>query len=230
VNSQRDLFIFIGPPGSGKGSLSQLCVKRLGWQQFSTGNLCREHILRGTDIGKQIDFAIKSGKLISDSLIVELAHGWLGGVFVDAKTVVFDGFPRTVAQARALQTLLEDQYEKVRLNLVRFAISDEEIVYRLLARSICQNEKCQRVYSLHKHSPLQPVKSSTCNECESPLMRRSDDEESAIKERLRIYHEHEKELLHFYQAEGHDISNIHADMPLESVYEKLIETMGNPGI
>ena len=76
LQKQKSIFIFLGPPGSGKGSLSQFCVKRLGWQQLSTGNLCREHIARQTEIGKQIDFAIKSGKLISDSLIIEMAaHG-----------------------------------------------------------------------------------------------------------------------------------------------------------
>ena len=77
MKRRKDIVIFLGPPGSGKGSLSQLCVKRLGWHQLSTGNLCREHIARGTEIGTQIDFAIKSGKLIADSLILEMVHDWL---------------------------------------------------------------------------------------------------------------------------------------------------------
>ncbi len=155
--AQKDIFIFLGPPGSGKGSLSHLCVKRLGWQQLSTGNLCREHIAQQTDIGKQIDFAIKSGKLISDSLIIEMASAWLKKTFEHTGIVIFDGFPRTVPQAQALHEIITS-LDDVTMNVVRMDIPFETVVYRLLARSICQNNKCQSVYSMHKHSSQQPVK------------------------------------------------------------------------
>ena len=69
--------VLFGPPGSGKGTLSGLCVKELGWVQISTGNLCRKHIADNTKIGQEIDFAIKSGKLISDALIIEMVKDWL---------------------------------------------------------------------------------------------------------------------------------------------------------
>ncbi len=219
----KDIFIFLGPPGSGKGSLSQLLVKRLNWKQLSTGNLCREHIASKSDIGQQIDFAIKSGKLISDSLIIAMVNDWLDKTFVTSPAVIFDGFPRTVPQAESLHGLIKTLNE-VKLNLFRLVLPDEEVVYRLLARYICQNNTCQRVYSMHKHSALQPKRPMMCNECDSSLTRRTDDEAEAIYERLRVYHAHEKELLDFYSEIGHPIHTLQANVPLENVYAHLIET------
>lgn len=228
VDKRKDIFIFLGPPGSGKGSLSALCVKRLGWQQLSTGNLCREHIAQQTAIGQQIDFAIKSGKLIEDNLIIDMASTWLKKTFADPGIVIFDGFPRTVPQARALQDLVKS-LDDVTMNVVRMDIPHETVVYRLLARSICQNNKCQSVYSLHKHSTQQPVKPMTCDLCQSPLVRRLDDEETAIYERLKIYQSHEQALRDFYKSIAQPVYELPADMPLEAVYVKLLELIGNPG-
>ena len=221
---KKDIILFLGPPGSGKGSLSQLCVKRLGWRQLSTGNLCREHIAQRTEVGQKIDFAIKSGKLVSDSLVMELVDEWLSTVD-PTETVIFDGFPRTVRQAQALNELILERKD-LQLKLIRLSIPDQELVYRLLARCICQNEKCQQVYSLHKLSELRPSKEMICNECEGELVRRSDDEEKAIAERLRIYHEHERGLLSFYEEKGHTIRYIEAGLPLEEVYSRFLETAG----
>ena len=225
TNGGKDIYIFLGPPGSGKGSLSQLCVKRLGWQQLSTGNLCREYIAQQSEIGKQIDFAIKSGKLIPDSLMLEMVNEWLAQTLSNQPAVIFDGFPRTVPQARALHELIES-LKDVRMNILRMDITHEEVVSRLLARAICQNNKCQSVYSIHKHSTQQPKQPMTCDECESPLIRRSDDEESAIYERLKIYAAHERELRDFYESVGKPIQVISSNEPLETVYNKLIEHLG----
>ncbi len=254
----KRIYIFLGPPGAGKGSLSQLCTKRLGWRQLSTGNLCREHIARQTQIGKEIDFAIKSGKLISDSLVIDMVHDWLSKELlaeqavdrekaasqsrqvvpvqsdapqgeVISRTVILDGFPRTKLQAHALHELIEKMVG-VDLHVVHLKLTDEEIMYRLRARSVCQNEKCQRVYSLHKHSHLQPVKYMTCNECEAPLVRRLDDEEAAIVERLKIYHTHQDEMLSFYEEVGHPVRALPVDAPLEEVYGTFLTVTGHKSI
>ena len=225
---KRDIVIFLGPPGSGKGSLSQLCVKRLNWKQLSTGNLCRSHIAQGTTIGKEIDFAIKTGKLISDYFIIGMVEDWLEST-EPVCTVIFDGFPRTVPQAQALHDLIEAR-DDLTLSLVLLAIPDQELVYRLLARSICQNEECQQVYSLHDSSLQGPKKELTCDECESPLIRRSDDEAVAIAERLKVYREHEKGLLSFYQEKGHAINKVEGVLPLEEVYKRFLHTAGHTDV
>ncbi len=225
MSKHNDIYIFLGPPGSGKGSLSQLCIKRLGWQQLSTGNLCREHIAQQTAIGKQIDFAIKSGKLIADSLIVDMVHDWLNKRQTGEIPVIFDGFPRTLTQATVLHDFVE-QLGGLHMKFVQLVLPDEEVVYRLLARSICTNKECQRVYSLHKHSPLQPTNPMACDECENPLMRRSDDEETAIYERLRVYHEHEQNMLDFFKDKGYDVHTLGADAHLEDVYAQFVDIVG----
>ena len=229
TKNRKEIVVFFGPPGSGKGSLSALCVKRLGWKQLSTGNLCREHIAQQTAIGKDIDFAIKSGKLISDSLIIDMAYTWLKETFEIAGTVIFDGFPRTVPQAKALHEMIAT-LKDVAFTIIRLDVPYDAVVYRLLARSICQNNKCQSVYSMHKHSSQLPIKHMTCNECESPLVRRSDDEESAIKERLQLYQKHEKSMIDFYESVQQSMHVLSADMPLEDVYAQLLEQVGTKGI
>ncbi len=225
MKTTKEIVLFLGPPGAGKGTLSHLCVKRLGWVQLSTGNLCREHIAQGTEIGEKIDFAIKSGKLVSDSLIVDMVGQWLSECVTGDQTVVFDGFPRTVPQAEALNELLSKRGD-VSLRLVRLTMSDDHLVTRLLSRIICSDKKCQAVYSVHEHSSLKPRKENICDECEGSLVRRSDDEESAIAERLKIYHEHEKRLLSFYKKIGQSICNVEAHQSLEEVYGSFIDMTG----
>ncbi len=223
--AQKEIVLFLGPPGAGKGTLSHLCVKRLGWVQLSTGNLCREHIAQGTEIGQKIDFAIKSGKLVDDSLIVDMVDRWLDEMVTGDQTIIFDGFPRTVPQAEALHSLI-DKRDDISLRLVKLSMADQDLVTRLLARAICVNNKCQAVYSVHEHSSLKPRIPNVCDECEGDLARRSDDEEQAITERLKLYHEHEKGLISFYEAREQLVHEVEAHQPLEQVYGHFLAVTG----
>lgn len=222
----KDIVIFLGPPGSGKGSLSQLCVKRLGWVQLSTGNLCRQHIADQTEIGKQIDFAIKSGRLITDSLIIDMVQDWLLTQSKVVTVVILDGFPRTVAQAEALHRLLVEKYDNLRVAIINLTLQQEKIVERLANRRICQNNKCQAVYSLTDHSKHKSKQHMVCDECSSPLIRRADDEEESIRQRLKIHYEHETALIDFYNKIGQQVITCNVEQPLESVYQQLISIMG----
>lgn len=228
MNSYQDIFIFIGPPGAGKGSLSHLCVKQLEWMQFSTGNICREHIAQNTELGKQIDFVIKSGKLISDSLIIRMVADWLLSNSKKLKAVIFDGFPRTLTQAKALQELLSQApFNLIRLNVIKMDISDESIIRRLATRLVCQNSKCQAVYSLDNNSALNPKHEMLCNECSAALIRRPDDEIKSITERLLVYHKHEQDLINFYTNIGQKVTNLNVEQPLEQVYHQLLTLIGS---
>jgi adenylate kinase len=208
----------MGPPGSGKGSLSNLCVQRLGFVQVSTGNLCRKHIAEKTPIGLEIDFAIKSGKLIPDSLIVEMVKEWIAGQTEKNNTLIFDGFPRTVNQAEALEVLLKSD-ETLKLHIVRFAISDQAIIHRLSTRYVCGNKDCQVAYSLAHGSLQAPKHHMKCDVCGSDLVRRLDDVDATVKERLNMYYEHEQDLLHFYRVHGYPIHEFNAEKPLEEVFD-----------
>lgn len=211
--------IFIGPPGSGKGTLANLCVQTFGWEQLSTGNLCRKHINEGTSIGQQIDFAIKSGKLISDKLMTDMVDEWLAVQSFAKKTLILDGYPRTIPQAVALDELLKTKYTSLKLHIFRFVVPDECVISRLGSRYICQNNKCQAVYSLAKGSSLAPKHDMVCDQCKSPLIQRKDDTQEAIHDRMIVYHLHENELISFYKNAGYEVIEIDANRPHQEVFE-----------
>lgn len=211
--------VFLGPPGSGKGTLSNLCVKTFGWEQLSTGNLCRKHINEGTSIGKQIDFAIKSGKLISDSLMTDMVDEWLDTESLSGKNLILDGYPRTIPQARALDELLKSKYTSLKLHIFRFIVPDECVIRRLSSRYICQNNKCQAVYSLAQGSSLAPKHDMVCDLCKSPLIQRKDDTAQAIQDRMIVYHLHENELISFYRSAGYEVIEVDANRPHHEVFE-----------
>ncbi len=224
--SIRRVVLFIGPPGSGKGTLSQLCVQKLGWVQISTGDLCRQHMAQGSDLGKKIDFAIKSGKLVSDALINAMVFDWFKEYTPVSDTVILDGYPRTVQQAKDFKQLLSQFDPSLALIVVAFDIDDKTVIERLSSRYVCQNKECQKVYSLRPGSSLAPQKEMICDDCGDPLGRRKDDEPVAIKERLKVYHQHEQELLSFYKKSGYSIWHLKSDMPLKELFALFKEKMG----
>jgi adenylate kinase len=218
LNLAGKVFVFVGPPGSGKGSLSSLCIQNLGWVQLSTGNLCRKHIAKQTETGKEIDFAIKSGKLVSDSLITNMVLEWFQKDFNDNHTVILDGYPRTIVQAQAFAELFEKRFFKSDLHIVRFILSDEVIIARLSSRLVCENKDCQAIYSEKQGVDLSPKQGMKCDYCDGCIGRRPDDDKDAVAERLRVYHRHEQDLLDFYESTGHEVYNVFVEKPLGDVF------------
>lgn len=225
MKAQKDIYLFVGPPGSGKGTLSHRCCKEFDWKQISTGDLCRRHLAEGTEIGKQIDFAVKSGKLVSDMLIVSMVKDWLETSIDGVSAVVLDGVPRTVAQAKALQELVQIDLTNVKLYVVRLCIDDSAIIRRLCDRCICQNKSCQAVYSVTPGALLAPKKPMICDKCSSPLGHRKDDAEETVRERLKIYHKHEDDLIRFYRDQGQMINELHVDKPVEGIFSNFKRLM-----
>ncbi len=228
MNQKKQVYILIGPPGSGKGTLSHLCERKLGWVQLSTGNLCRKHIAEQTEIGKQIDFALKSGKLVSDSLINAMVHDWFETIIKQEDNIILDGFPRTIVQAQTLHEFLKPHLGYVNVQVVRFSIADESVIARICGRLVCLNKDCQEVYSLNPGSRM-PAKHMKCDVCSSDLGRRNDDAVSAVKDRLQTYHKHEQDLLSFYKQTPFAVKEFKAEMHLEDVFDefkKLVESDG----
>lgn len=217
--NNKSVYIFIGPPGAGKGTLSYLCEKEFGWVKLSTGNLCRKHIEGQSEIGKQIDFAIKSGKLISDALITDMVTQWLGEETQEAHSIILDGFPRTVAQAEGLEKFFSNSKIAFKLIVVRFFVSDETVMSRLNSRYICSNPECQIAYSALKDSHLESKNFMMCDDCLSPLTKRNDDNYDAIKERLMVYHQHENVLLHFYEKQNRFIKEVNVEKPVNQIFD-----------
>lgn len=227
MNTKKQIVIFLGPPGCGKGSLSNLCVKKLGWSQLSTGNLCREHIANNTEIGQKIDFNIKSGKLISDDLIIGMVSQWLIDNYKEQNGIILDGFPRTISQAISLyELLLSPDLSDINFYVIKILVSDKSVTNRMVQRTICKSSTCQAVYSLTQGSKLKPTKYMVCDDCGSELVRRADDEIEAIKERLSLYRKHEKELINFYLNKKILIHELMGEESLENVYKQLIAVLG----
>jgi adenylate kinase len=221
-----DVFIFIGPPGAGKGSLSSLCVNHFGWLQISTGNLCRKHIVEQTKIGKEIDLIIKSGRLINDDLITSMVFDWFNENAAKASGIIFDGYPRTVAQAQSFDAMLKTKFPAVQVNVVLFKLTDDVVVNRLCSRYVCQNKECQAVYSRSSTSDIASTDTLVCGLCSGALGRRDDDSEVAVRNRLDIYHRHEQQLLNFYESNGRKIILLEACQPLQKVFEDFVGIIG----
>jgi adenylate kinase len=227
LNRASTVFIFIGPPGAGKGSLASLCVKHFGWLQISTGNLCRKHIAEQTKIGKEIDLIIKSGKLIEDDLITSMVFDWFSENSDTSTGIIFDGYPRTVAQAEAFDAMLKEKFPAMPVKVVLFCLTDDVVVHRLCSRYVCQNKDCQAVYSLSSCANRDAVENMTvCDLCSGKLGRRDDDNEIAVRKRLDVYHKHEQQLINFYRDNGSMIIELDASKQLQAVFDDFVHYIG----
>lgn len=213
----------MGPPGAGKGTLARLCTQKLGWEQCSTGDLCRKMIAEGTDLGKQIDGLIKSGKLISDSLILEMVDHWLTQHIGDFQgSIILDGVPRTLEQAQCLdEVLAQPRFAGFGLSVIELKLDDASVVQRLTSRIMCGNKECSAIFSLAQGQTL-----TTCKECDAPLVRRSDDVEEVIRERLACYYAKARPLIQYYRQTERPVQELDVARPVPEVYEKFITLAG----
>ncbi len=184
--------IFLGPPGAGKGTQAQKICKEFGIPQISTGDILRKAIADGTPIGLKAKEYMDNGQLVPDSIVIEIAKERLKAK--DCKNgYVLDGFPRTVAQAEALDTIADINF------VINIYVKDEVIINRLGGRRVCP--KCGAVYHIDWLNG-----SKVCKNCSTELVQRKDDSESTIKERLRVYAEQTAPLIDYYEKSGKIVS------------------------
>ena len=222
----KKIFIFIGAPGSGKGSLAHKCTADFDCVQLSTGNLFRKHISEETELGRQIDLTLKSGRLVDDDIVTKMVEQWFETVARTSSQVILDGFPRTQYQAEIFDKFLKESFGSLLPQIVKLNISDEEVIRRLSGRLICNNKECQAVYSAVKGSSLAPKRYMTCDKCSSALISRKDDDPEAIKKRLGLYHRHDTELLDFYKRLGYPIINLSVERPLADTFDEFKRVVG----
>jgi adenylate kinase len=202
VGQSQTIISFMGAPGSGKGTLAGKCIKELKYTSFSVGNLLREEIAKGTPLGKKVE-CIKEGKFISDKLVGEIVAAWLTENLPKTDTLVLDGFPRTVRQAKLFLDFMHTKFNNVSFRVVDLLVADETVVQRIADRLVC--EKCQTPES---RALLDNSTKLTCGMCSGNLIKREDDKEEVVRERLKIYAEHAKLLLDVYKKADVKIDSI----------------------
>lgn len=190
--------ILLGPPGAGKGTQAQFITESFSIPQISTGDMLRAAIKEGSELGKQVEQVMSSGELVSDDLIIALVKDRISQDDCK-KGFMFDGFPRTIPQAEAMSAA------GVNIDhVVEIAVSDEEIVSRLAGRRV--HEGSGRVYHIKYNRPKVEGKDDQTGE---PLIQRTDDHESTVRNRLSVYHEQTEQLVGYYQSQGRDDTRYH---------------------
>lgn len=196
---KQQVIIFLGPPGSGKGTQAAKLSSALGIPSISTGELLRQECKAGSELGRAVRSLLEAGQLVSDDLMNQLVADRVSRDDC-SRACILDGYPRTVSQARYLQDILSLK-GLGRCTVFDFSISGNEVVERLSRRRQCSS--CGRIYALGLRQGQEEM---TCQADGARLMRRDDDNPATILERLRVYRQHASELVRFYrQGEYHMI-------------------------
>ncbi|HEY2810698.1 MAG TPA: adenylate kinase [Rhabdochlamydiaceae bacterium] len=209
------VLVLLGPPGSGKGTQAVFLRDKFQIPHISTGDLLREHIRRGTELGKKAQQYIDKGQLVPDSLIMDLLFDRVSQKDC-AKGYILDGFPRTMAQAQALQDRLQGKPKPFIFNL---DLKDNEIIERLTKRVSC--EQCGTPYHL-KFSP--PKQEGKCDKCGGNLVQRSDDTKEVISKRLKVYHEQTSPLIRYYES-LHLLHTVNCEQTKDKVFESILSSI-----
>jgi adenylate kinase len=187
--------VLLGAPGSGKGTQGVVLAKKYTIPQISTGDLLRAAVSAGSELGKKAKTAMDAGALVSDDIVIGLIRERLSDD--DAKNgYILDGFPRNIAQAEALDSMLEELGQPLQ-GVVLLDVAFEELMQRLTGRRTCKD--CGAIYNVH----LSPPKSEGhCDACNGELFQRADDNEETIGNRLNVYQEQTAPLIGYYDGQS----------------------------
>ena len=203
--------IFLGPPGAGKGTQAVRVCEQLGIPQISTGDILRRAIKNETPTGLAAKSYIDKGQLVPDSVVIDIVRERL--VQDDCKNgYLLDGFPRTVAQAEALEG-----FAKIDA-VVDIDVSDEKLVARLSGRRVCLS--CGGTYHVSQLNG-----SMTCAKCGNELIQRADDKAETVLSRLTVYHAQTEPLIDFYKQRGL-LKEIDGAQPMDECYAAIMAVLG----
>lgn len=206
-------FIFLGPPGAGKGTIAAKVAEAYKIPHISTGDIFRAAVKNETELGKKVKAIMDSGGLVSDDITCALVKERI--TEPDTKNgFILDGFPRTVPQAEMFENVCPD------VTVVNFVITEEVVVGRLSTRRVCK--KCGANYNIVS---LKPKVEGVCDKCGGELFQRDDDKRDAIMHRMEVYRQQTEPLIDFYRTKG-KINDFDATAPIEKSLETLKEKFG----
>lgn len=211
--------VFLGPPGSGKGTQAVKLAQKLGVIHLSTGDLLRDAVKNQTELGKQAQEYMNRGDLVPDELIVSLIEDKLKAGELD-NGFILDGFPRTIPQAEALKVMLANNGATLD-NAILFAVKDEEVVKRISGRRFCPT--CNAGYNIFIDA-LKPKDDNKCDNDGVELFQREDDQEATVRNRLEVYKKQTQPIEDFYRQESL-LKEINAQEAPDEVFESLLDTV-----
>ena len=212
------MMVLLGPPGAGKGTQAVLLEKERSLVKLSTGDMLRAAVAAGTELGRKAGDIMERGELVPDELVIGLiaeridADGRAAGF-------VFDGFPRTIAQAEALDLLLSERGKTVN-TVIEMRVDDEALVERISGRFSCGN--CGEGYhDVYKRPKVEGV----CDRCGgSEFVRRRDDNEEVVRARLKAYHRQTEPLIDYYRMQG-KLNSVDGMGGIEAVHREIDEAL-----
>ena len=208
--------IFIAPPAAGKGTQSELLISKYGYEHISTGDLLRNEIKSGSNLGKELDSMMKSGSLISDEIVNRLLINALSNI---TKPFILDGYPRTISQALKLDEILASLNKSV--DVVVYLDAEEELAMkRATGRLSCKS--CNRIY--HKYFS-KPRVEGICDDCGSSLISRADDTPDTFKVRYDTYMSNTKPLLDFYSNKN-ILVKVDANKEADETFSEIEKVIG----
>lgn len=194
-------FVFLGPPGAGKGTHAKILSEKYGLDHLAAGDCLRRHIRGNTELGLKAKSFIEKGSLVPDPLVNEMIFFEIRRA-QGKKGFILDGYPRTVGQAEAFDVFLTDSKTKLD-RVINFAASEEVVIGRLSGRRVCQ--QCGMNYHV---TNIPPKREGICDTCNVALVQRKDDQPETIRHRLEVYRTETSPLIDFYARKGllYDIS------------------------
>uniref|UniRef100_A0A7C4CGW4 Adenylate kinase n=1 Tax=Fervidobacterium thailandense TaxID=1008305 RepID=A0A7C4CGW4_9BACT len=210
--------IFLGPPGAGKGTYAKHVASKYGIPHISTGDIFREAITNGTELGKKVQDIVNSGQLVPDEITNALVEERLAKEDC-ANGFILDGYPRTVPQALALDEMLK-KFRRELHGAIYFEVDEETVVRRISTRRVCSS--CGRVYNV---ITLPPKVEGVCDECGGALIQRDDDKEDVVRNRYRVYIEKTSPLIEYYRNKN-KLFTLDGRKSVEEVVELLFNILG----
>lgn len=209
-----DISVFLGAPGSGKGTQAKRLSEEAAFKHLSTGDILRAEMAEGSELGKQAKGFIDRGEYVPDTLMIELIKKTLGAL-PSSSRIILDGFPRTVAQCQAL-----DSSDATKVNrAIFFQMPSNVLEERLTGRRICR--KCGEPF----HVKFMPSKKDgVCDKCGGELYQRSDDKEDVVKRRLEVFNASNDQLLSYYR-DSKRLQDINANQAVEKINANLVSLM-----
>ena len=213
--------ILLGPPGSGKGTQAERLCKELNLPHVASGDLFRDHLKRETELGVLAQNYMDKGHLVPDDVTIGMVKERLSRSDCRGGTIL-DGFPRTLAQAEALDSIFQELGQQL-TGVLFIAVPDDVLIERLSDRRICRN--CQTSFHI-LFSP--PRELQTCDLCGGELYQRDDDQPDTIRARIKVYHKQTAPLIKYYQATDL-LHEVDGNIDIDRVTDTLITVIGSLG-